>query len=108
MQIQPVTSDIADSLGLKSDKGALVADTEKNSPASKAGIKTGDVILGVNGEQVDGPRELARKIAALGPECRCLASGVARRRAEDLCREARHLAERSGRLGRCGQRHRHR
>ncbi len=67
VQIQPVTSDIADSLGLKSDTGALVADTEKDLPASKAGIKTGDVILGVNGEQVDGPRELARKIAALGP-----------------------------------------
>ncbi len=67
VQIQPVTSDIADSLGLKSEKGALVADTEKDSPALKAGIKTGDVILGVNGEQVDGPRELARKIAALGP-----------------------------------------
>ncbi|MGP8231608.1 MAG: Do family serine endopeptidase [Methylovirgula sp.] len=67
VQIQPVTSDIADSLGLKSEKGALVADTEKDSPALKAGIKTGDIILGVNGEQVDGPRELARKIAALGP-----------------------------------------
>lgn len=62
-----MTSDIADSLGLKSEKGALVADTEKDSPALKAGIKTGDIILGVNGEQVDGPRELARKIAALGP-----------------------------------------
>jgi serine protease Do len=67
VQIQPVTSDIADSLGLKTEKGALVADTEANSPAVQAGIKTGDVILGVNGEDVDGPRELARKIAALGP-----------------------------------------
>jgi serine protease Do len=67
VQIQPVTSDIADSLGLKGEKGALVADTEKDSPASKAGIKTGDVILGVNGEPVDSPRELARKIAGLGP-----------------------------------------
>ncbi len=67
VEIQPVTSDIADSLGLKSEKGALVADTEKDSPAAAAGIKTGDVILSVNGESVDSPRELARKIAALGP-----------------------------------------
>lgn len=67
VQIQPVTQDIADSLGLKSTKGALVAQTQPHSPASNAGIKAGDVILGVNGERVDGPRELARKIAALGP-----------------------------------------
>jgi serine protease Do len=67
VEIQPVTSDIADSLGLKTEQGALIADTQPNSPAVAAGIKTGDVILGVNGESVDGPRELARKIAALGP-----------------------------------------
>src|SRR5579883_1372519 len=67
VEIQPVTGDIADSLGLKTDKGALVANTQPDSPAVKAGIKTGDVILGVNGEPVEGPRELARKIAALGP-----------------------------------------
>ena len=67
VEIQPVTSDIADSLGLKEDKGALIADTQPNSPAATAGVKTGDVILGVNGEPVEGPRELARKIAALGP-----------------------------------------
>jgi serine protease Do len=67
VEIQPVTSDIADSLGLKTEKGALIADTQPNSPAVQAGIKTGDVILGVNGEPVEGPRELARKIAALGP-----------------------------------------
>jgi serine protease Do len=67
VEIQPVTSDIADSLGLKTENGALVADTEKDSPAAKAGIKTGDVILSVDGETVDGPRDLARKIAGLGP-----------------------------------------
>ncbi len=67
VEIQPVTSDIADSLGLKADKGALVAETQPNSPAAAAGVKTGDVILGVNGESVEGPRELARKIAGLGP-----------------------------------------
>ncbi len=70
VEIQPVTTDIADSLGLKAEKGALIADTQANSPAADAGIKTGDVILGVNGESVAGPRELARKIAALGPNAK--------------------------------------
>ncbi len=68
VQIQPVTQDIADSLGLKSTKGALVAQTQPDTPAAKAGIASGDVITGVNGEKVDGPRELSRKIAGLGPE----------------------------------------
>jgi serine protease Do len=67
VQIQPVTQDIADSIGLKSTKGALVAQAQPHSPASEAGIKSGDVILGVNGERIEGPRDLARKVAALGP-----------------------------------------
>ena len=68
IQIQPVTSDIADSLGLKTTKGALVAEPQKGSPAIEAGIKSGDVITAVNGDAIDGPRELSRKIAAMGPE----------------------------------------
>ena len=67
VQIQPVTDEIADSLGLKSPKGALVAEAQPSGPASSAGIKSGDVILGVDGQKVDGPRELARKIAGMGP-----------------------------------------
>ncbi len=70
VQIQPVTAEIADSLGLKSSKGALVAEAQANSPAMEAGIKSGDVILGVDGEKVEGPRELARKIASLGPDAK--------------------------------------
>jgi serine protease Do len=68
VQIQPVTQDIADSLGLKNTDGALVADVQDNSPARAAGLKSGDVITSVNNEQVKGPRELARTIASLGPD----------------------------------------
>ena len=68
VQIQPVSAEIADSLGLKTPKGALIADAQANSPALAAGLKSGDVITAVNGELVDGPRELSRKIAALGPD----------------------------------------
>jgi serine protease Do len=67
VEIQPVTADIADSLGLKNTSGALVAQTTKNSPAAAAGIQSGDVITAVDGETVADPHELARRIAALGP-----------------------------------------
>jgi serine protease Do len=67
VQIQPITQDIAESLGLKKAEGAIVADVTKNSPAAKAGLKSGDAITAVNGEAVAGPRELARAIAAIKP-----------------------------------------
>ncbi|HET7492436.1 MAG TPA: Do family serine endopeptidase [Bradyrhizobium sp.] len=67
VQIQPVTSDIADSLGLKKAEGALVAEPQANSPAAKAGIESGDVITKVNGETVKDARELARTIGGLAP-----------------------------------------
>jgi serine protease Do len=67
VKIQPVTQDIADSLGLKSTKGALIAQPQKGAPAEAAGLKSGDVIVAVNGEKIEGPRELARRIAAMGP-----------------------------------------
>ncbi len=70
VQIQPVTQEIAESLGLKSTSGALVAQAQPNTPAASAGIASGDVITGVNGEKVEGPRELSRKIAALGPDAK--------------------------------------
>jgi serine protease Do len=67
VQIQPVTEDIAESLGLAKAQGAIVADVTEDSPALKAGIKTGDTILEVNGEAVEDPRDLARKVALLAP-----------------------------------------
>ena len=67
VEIQPVTPDLADSLGVKPDTGALVAKETGSSPAAVAGVKVGDVISMVNGEPVADPKDLARKIAALGP-----------------------------------------
>jgi serine protease Do len=67
VQIQPVTSDIADSLGLKKAEGALVAEPQADGPAAKAGIEAGDVITAVNGEAVKDARELARTIGTLAP-----------------------------------------
>src|SRR5215470_15315451 len=67
VQIQPVTSDIADSLGMKKAEGALVAEPQANGPAAKAGIESGDVITAVNGESVKDARELARTIGGIAP-----------------------------------------
>jgi serine protease Do len=67
VQIQPVTQDIADSLGLKKAEGALVAEPQANGPAAKAGIESGDVITSVNGEAVKDARELARTIGGIAP-----------------------------------------
>ena len=67
VQIQPVTQDIAESMGLKRADGALVADPQKEGPAAKAGVEAGDVITAVNGQSVKDARELARIIGGLVP-----------------------------------------
>ena len=67
VQVQPVTQDIADGMGLKQAQGALVADPQKDGPAAKAGVEAGDVITAVNGESVKDARELARIIGGFAP-----------------------------------------
>ena len=67
VQIQPVTPDIADSMGLKQASGALVSEPQPNSPAVKAGIQSGDVITSVNDTPVKDARELARRIGTMLP-----------------------------------------
>jgi len=68
VQIQPVTADIANSLGLKTAAGAIVDEPQSGSPAAQAGIKSGDVITAVNGAQVKDARELARTIGMMAPD----------------------------------------
>ena len=64
VQVQAVTPEFADSLGLKEAKGALVSVPTPDSPAEAAGIRRGDVIVKIAGEDVKDSRDLARKIAA--------------------------------------------
>jgi len=65
--IQPVTSQVAQALGLKEAKGALVADVQKDSPADKAGLKTGDIIQAVNNKEIEDSRDLQLTIARMAP-----------------------------------------
>jgi serine protease Do len=67
VQIQPVTDDIAESIGLKDGHGALVVEPQPGSPGTKAGIKAGDVVLSVNGTKIEDARELSRLVAGLKP-----------------------------------------
>jgi serine protease Do len=63
VQIQQMTPEIATSLGLKNDHGALVSDVTPNSPAAGAGLKQGDVIVRFNGKDVDKVHDLPRLVA---------------------------------------------
>ena len=65
--IQPVTSEIANSLGLSQVRGALVNAVEAGSPADKAGVRRGDVITAVNGESVRSGNDLRNEVSQLLP-----------------------------------------
>ena len=63
VRFQPVTADLAKSFGLDSEKGALIASVEKDSPAERAGFKAGDIILEFDGKQIAEGTELPRYVA---------------------------------------------
>ena len=69
VQVQPVTQEIAETLGLKTTEGALIADVVRTgeAPAAKAGLKPGDVIVGVNGKSIRDERHLTRTVASYTP-----------------------------------------
>ena len=64
---QDVTPTLAESLGLKDRRGALVADVQPGSPAAKAGLRNGDVITRVNGEPVEDANRLTFQVGAIPP-----------------------------------------
>ena len=67
VQIQPVSQAIADAIGLKTANGALVDEAMPGTPAAKAGLKSGDVITKLNGEEVKDASDLTRHVGALKP-----------------------------------------
>ena len=67
VQIQEVTPDLAEDLGLQAPRGALVAEPQPGAPAAKAGIESGDVIVSINGKDAHDSREVARIISGLPP-----------------------------------------
>jgi Do/DeqQ family serine protease len=65
--VQPVTSELASGLGLAEARGALVSDIEPGSPADRAGLKQGDVIVALNGQRVTDANALRNQIATTRP-----------------------------------------
>lgn len=68
VSIQDVTRDIADGVGLTAAKGAIVREPVADGPAEKAGIKSGDIITAVDGDQIDDALDLSRTIAGKKPD----------------------------------------
>jgi serine protease Do len=67
VQIQPVTDEIAEGLGLDKAEGAIVSNLTPSSPAEKAGIQSGDIVVKANGEMIDDAKDLSRTVAGLKP-----------------------------------------
>ncbi len=67
VQIQDVNQALANSFGLPKPQGALISGVEPGSPAEKAGLKSGDVVLGVNGKEINQLSDLSGAIAATRP-----------------------------------------
>lgn len=65
VEIQPVTPEIAASLGIKEAKGAIVANVVPNGPASKAGFEQGDIVTALNGQAIEDATDLTRKVAVV-------------------------------------------
>jgi serine protease Do len=67
VSIQEINQSLADSFGLKKPAGALVGSVDKDSPAAKAGLEPGDVILAINGKEISSSSELPAIVSAMTP-----------------------------------------
>ena len=67
VQPQAITADMVDQLGLKSTRGALIADVVPKSPADDAGLKPGDVVVALNGKPVSDNNQLTRDVGVVPP-----------------------------------------
>lgn len=65
--LQPLSEELAKAFKIETDAGALVAAVTEKSPAEKAGVKSGDVVVEVEGKKVEGPRELQLMVAGMAP-----------------------------------------
>jgi serine protease Do len=65
--VQPLTPDLATAFGVKDGKGALVADVNAKSPAARAGLEAGDVVVRFDSEEIDDAGDLARAVGFAKP-----------------------------------------
>jgi serine protease Do len=67
VMLQPLTPDLAASFGAEGGKGVLVSEVTPDSPAAKAGLKSGDVVLEIDGRKVENPSDVARAVGLSAP-----------------------------------------
>jgi serine protease Do len=65
--VQELTPDLAKAFNVPPGKGALVGTVEPNSPADKAGVKRGDIIIDLNGQPITGSNDLRLKVGSMAP-----------------------------------------
>jgi serine protease Do len=109
--IQEVTQSLAESFGLERPQGALVSSVERGSPAEKAGLKPGDVVLAIDGKKIERSAELPPLVANVKPGSkanlevwrdgakRTLALTVGELKAEQVASADRSDEQSSGKLG---------
>lgn len=67
VEVQAITAELAESFGMVSSEGTLISGVMRGSPAERAGVKPGDVLLAVEGRKVNDPQAMLEAIAALAP-----------------------------------------
>jgi len=111
VQVQDFTADMAASLGMRDQKGAMVADVVDGSPAARAGFEQGDVVVAVNGTEIADSRALTRQVAAIragdnatftvmrNGERRTLSARIERRDADRMASAGETPSAQTGPLG---------
>ncbi len=65
--LQPLSEELSKAFKIESEAGALISEVQSSSPAEKAGVQTGDVVVSVDNKKIDGPHELQLMVGALTP-----------------------------------------
>lgn len=98
VMVQPLTADLARGLGLDDPRGALVGDVVPDSPAAKAGLQAGDVIVAIDGREVSDANALRNQVASTRPGATVTLGVVRDGKTEQ--RSAQLVAQEAGKPGR--------
>jgi serine protease Do len=93
VQIQPVSEDVAVALGLEATKGVMISSVLEDTPARQAGLEKGDIVLSVDGQEVETPRDLTRMIASESPGQSVTLNVLRKGQAQDLSVKLGNRAE---------------
>jgi len=84
VMVQPIDEKLAKGFGLKDAKGALIADVTKGDPAERAGVKAGDVVIKINGKEIEDSRELVNLIGRMNPSQKVVLTVLRGKKKKDI------------------------